>query len=343
MEGCKFPNGKQDIWSTGMNWLELSERTLRGGRLAKAEALAILQSTDDELLTLLDAAFRVRRHYFKRSVRLHVIRNARAGNCGEDCAYCSQSTAAKSATRPYPWQSREEIIAGAREAHQMKAFRYCVVSSGRGPAEADVNRMCDTVRALKQELHIQVCVSLGLLNVEQARQLKAAGVNRYNHNLETSERFFPNICSTHTYADRLATVKAVKAAGLELCCGGLLGLGETLEDRVVLALAIGEAKADSIPVNFLDPRAGTPLEQNPRLAPGDCLRALAMFRFANPDKEIRVAGGREACLGPLQALALFPANSIFTNGYLTTAGQGHPADLAMIKAAGFTVEPSTQA
>jgi len=212
------------------------------------------------------------------------------------------------------------------------------VSSGRGPADADISRMCATVRALKKEVPIQVCVSLGLLNGEQARRLKEAGVNRYNHNLETSERFFPKICTTHTYADRVATVKAVKAAELELCCGGLLGLGETLEDRAALALAIRAAGADSIPVNFLDPRAGTPLEQHPRLAPADALRALAMFRFANPDKEIRVAGGREACLGPLQALALFPANSMFTNGYLTTEGQGYQADLAMIQAAGFTVD-----
>jgi biotin synthase len=198
--------------------------------------------------------------------------------------------------------------------------------------------MCATVRALKREVPIQVCVSLGLLNLPQARQLQAAGVDRYNHNLETSERFFPRICTTHTYADRLATVQAVKAAGLELCCGGLLGMGESLADRAALALAIRAAGADSIPVNFLDPRAGTPLGRRPRLAPLDALRALIMFRFANPDKEIRIAGGREACLGPLQALALFPANSMFTNGYLTTAGQGYAADLALIKAAGFRLE-----
>ncbi len=324
-----------------MNWLELSKRVLAGERLAKKEALAILRSPDDELLALLDAAFRVRRHYFKRGVRLHVIRNARSGSCSEDCSYCSQSVSASGDAPQYTWQSQAEIVAGARDARRMDAFRYCMVSSGRSPAEEEVVRMCATVRAIKKSNPIQACVSLGLLNVAQARRLKAAGVNRYNHNLETSKRFFPHICTTHTYADRIATVKAVKAAGLELCCGGLLGLGETLADRAELALAVREADADSIPVNFLDPRAGTPLERRPRLAPGDCLRALAMFRFANPDREIRVAGGREACLGSLQALALFPANSIFTNGYLTTEGQGHPADLAMIKAAGFTVEHVT--
>ncbi len=321
-----------------MRWLDLSERALAGERLGRPEALAVLRSADDELLAVLDAAFRVRRRHFGRGVRLHVIRNARSGGCGEDCAYCSQSAAARTGADSRSWQTPADIAAGAREAGQWGAFRYCVVASGRGPTEAEIGRVCEAARAVKQAQPIRLCVSLGLLTLDQARRLKAAGVDRYNHNLETSERFFPRICSTHTYADRVATVRAVKAAGLELCCGGLLGMGETLEDRAALALAVREAEADSIPVNFLDPRAGTPLADRPRLAPGDCLRALAMFRFLNPDREIRAAGGREACLGPLQPLALFPANSLFTNGYLTTPGQGHPADLAMITAAGFTVE-----
>lgn len=325
-----------------MDWSKLSQQVIGGDRLSSGQALALLQSSDDELLAVLDASFAIRRHYYRRGVRLHVIRNARSGSCSEDCAYCSQSASARSDAPKYPWQSPEKIIAGARDASRMDAFRYCMVSSGRGPSDEDIDRMCAAVRALKKEVPIQVCISLGLLNVDQARRLKDAGVNRYNHNLETSERFFPKICTTHSYADRVDTVKAVKTAGLELCCGGLLGMGESLEDRTALALAIRDAGADSIPVNFLDPRAGTPLEQLPRLTPADALRALAMFRFANPDREIRIAGGREACLGSMQALALFPANSMFTNGYLTTEGQGYQADLALIKAAGFTVDQITQ-
>jgi len=324
-----------------MEWKQLSERVMAGERISPDEALCCLQSRDNDLLALLDAAFRVRRCYFKRGVRLHVIRNARSGGCSEDCAYCSQSVSAKGETPQYPWQSSAEIVAGAREAHRMGAFRYCVVSSGRAPSEADIRHICETVRVLKAEVPIQVCVSLGLLTLEHARQLKSAGVNRYNHNLETSEQFFPNICTTHTYADRIATVTVAKAAGLELCCGGLLGLGETLEDRVALAMAAREVQADSIPVNFLDPRPGTPFGCYPRMTPAECLRALAMFRFVNPSKEIRVAGGREACLGPMQVLVLFAANSMFTNGYLTTDGQGYQADLALIKAAGFTIEEIT--
>ncbi|MFH1476502.1 MAG: biotin synthase BioB [Verrucomicrobiota bacterium] len=324
-----------------MDWKQISERVLAGEQIAPDEALCCLRSRDDELLAMLDAAFRVRRCYYGRGVRLHVIRNARSGSCSEDCAYCSQSVRADGKAPQYPWQSREEIVAGAREARRMGAFRYCVVSSGRAPSDADILHICETVRVLKAEVPIQVCVSLGMLTPARARQLKGAGVNRYNHNLETSEQFFPNICATHTYADRIATVTAVKAAGLELCCGGLLGLGETLEDRVALAMAVREVQADSIPVNFLDPRPGTPFGCYPRMTPAECLRALAMFRFVNPSKEIRVAGGREACLGPMQVLALFAANSMFTNGYLTTGGQGYAADLTMLKAAGFTIEEIT--
>ena len=326
-----------------MDWKQISERVLAGKQMAPDEALRCLQARDDELLALLDAAFRVRRYYFKRGVHLHVIRNARSGNCSEDCAYCSQSARADGNAPQYPWQSREEIIAGAREARRMDAFRYGIVSSGRAPSDADILYICETVRALKAEVPIQACVSLGLLTLKHARQLKSAGVNRYHHNLETSERFFPDICTTHTYADRIATVTAVKAAGLELCCGGLLGLGETLKDRVALALAVRNTDADSIPVNFFDPRPGTRFENHLRIKPVDALRALAMFRLVNPAKEICVAGGREACLGPMQVLSLFAANSMFTNGYLTTEGQGYKADLAMINSAGFHVDEVTHA
>jgi len=168
-------------------------------------------------------------------------------------------------------------------------------------------------------------------------------VDRYNHNLESSERFFPSICTTHSYAERKATAARVKAAGMELCSGGLMGMGETLEDRVDLALAMRGVKADSIPLNFLDPRPGTGLKDRPRIPAGDVLRTLAMFRFVHPDREIRIAGGREACLGPLQVLALYPANSMFTSGYLTTPGQGYQADRRMLDMAGFEVVEITDA
>jgi biotin synthase len=175
------------------------------------------------------------------------------------------------------------------------------------------------------------------LSEEHAKRLKNAGVDRYNHNLESSERFYSSFCTTHDFTDRVATAKTAKAAGLELCSGGLIGMGENLQDRVDLAFALRDLDADSIPVNFLDPRPGTPLEGLPRLTPADCLRTLAMFRFVNPDKEIRIAGGREACIGSMQVLSLYAANSMFTVGYLTTSGQGYQADMDMVAQAGFVV------
>ncbi len=324
-----------------MIWSAIADRVLAGKRLSRPEALAVLNAADEETLALLDGAFRVRRAAFGMSVSLHVIRNARSGACTEDCAYCSQSASADTPITEYPMQTPDEIVAGARDARALNALRYCVVTSGRGPDESDLDAVCAAVRRIKAEIPIQVCTSLGMLTVDQARRLKAAGVNRYNHNLETSERYYPSICSAHAFRDRVATAQAAKAAGLELCSGGLIGMGETLEDRVDLAFALRDVQPDSIPLNFLDPRPGTALEGRPRLGALEALRTLAMFRFAHPQSELRVAGGREACLGPLQPLSLYAANSMFTNGYLTTGGQGHEADMAMIRAAGFHVTEIT--
>jgi len=328
---------------TTRNWTDLGTRVLGGGAIERSEALAVLVSHDDELLGLLHAAFLVRRHHFGRRVSLHVIRNAKSGGCTEDCAYCSQSGASASGVASYPLQGEDELLAGARSAHAIGAIRYCIVTSGRRLAPAESAGLCRAVQRIKAELPLSLCTSLGLLDADQARQLKAAGVDRYNHNLETSERFFPSICSTHTYAERRATARLAKDAGLELCSGGLLGMGETIEDRVDLAFALKDARADAIPLNFLDPRPGTALENRTRVRAADVLRTLAMFRLVHPDREIRIAGGREACLGPLQALALYPANSMFTSGYLTTPGQGYAADRRMLEVAGFEVSEITDA
>ena len=319
------------------DWNILSRRILDGAETSREEALAILTASEGELLDVLAAAFALRRRHFGLGVTLHVIRNAQSGICTEDCAYCSQSAVATSDIPRYPLQTVDSLVAGAREARNLGAIRYCMVISARGPADAEIDKVCEAVRRIKSESPIQVCTSLGLLTATQAARLKAAGVNRYNHNLETAERMYAQICSTHTYADRVATARTAKQAGLELCSGGLMGLGESLADRVDLAFALRELGVDSIPVNFLDPRPGTRLEGLTRIRPTEALKALAMFRFVNPDREIRIAGGREAVLGAMQVLALYPANSMFTRGYLTTAGQGCEADRAMVEAAGFEV------
>lgn len=326
-----------------MNWKTLAAKVLAGGSATRAEALAVLASPAEELLAVLDAAFSVRRRYFGLGVSLHVIRNAKSGLCSEDCAYCSQAAKSTAPVSTYAMQAVDDIIQGAREAQALKALRYCIVTSGRAPLEQELNTVCEAARRIKSEMPIQLCASLGLVSADQARRLKQAGIDRCNHNLETSERYYPAICTTHHYRDRVATARVVKAAGLELCSGGLMGMGETSEDRVELALALREVGADSIPVNFLDPRPGTALEGRLRLSAAEGLRILAMFRLVNPERELRIAGGREVCLGALQVLALYPANSIFTNGYLTTSGQGHAVDLAMIAAAGFHVTDTTHA
>ncbi len=305
---------------------------------SREQALAVLRSSDDELLEVLQAAFMVRKHFFGRTVSLHVLRNAKSGACPEDCAFCSQSKTAQSDVDAYALQSVDTIVQGAEAAKEINARRYCVVTSSRAPSARDMETICEAARQIKQHYpDLELCTSLGFLDLEKAKQLREAGVDRFNHNLETSERFFSHICSTHTFKDRLNTAKTVKEAGLDLCCGGLIGLGETLEDRVDLALSLKELDVDSIPINFLNPREGTALAGHPMIKPSDCLRALAMFRFVHPSKEIRVAGGREACLREMQVFALYPANSMFTNGYLTTGGQNFDADKHMIESAGFTV------
>ncbi len=320
-----------------MNWSHLPYRILEGDFITKDEALGVLTAHDDDLLSVLDAAFRVRLHYCGRDVRVHVLQNAKSGLCRENCAFCSQAIGAQSKVERYRMQTVDELVDGARAAFEQNAVKYCMVTATRGPSEDELDTICEAVRKIKQEMPIEICTSLGLLTDDHAQRLAAAGVHRFNHNLETSSNFFPKVCQTHTYEDRVSTVRAAKRAGMEACCGGIIGMGEALEDRVDLAFALRELEVEAIPVNFLDPRPGTPLAHVERLSPFECLKALCMFRLVNPDSEIRVAGGREVNLRHLQPLALYPANSMFTEGYLTTGGQSYEQDMAMIRDAGFVV------
>lgn len=322
-----------------MDWDILAERILDGGEpITRSEALAALESSDDELLEILQAAYRIRKKHFGKQVSLHVLKNAKSGVCPEDCAFCSQSKSAAADVEEYDMISADAILEGAREAEQMQALRYCVVTSSRAPSENEMQIITEAAEKIKAENpNLELCASMGFLTEEKATRLKKAGVDRFNHNLETSASFYPSICSTHQYEDRVETARTVKRAGLDLCCGGLIGMGETLEDRVDLALALKDLDTDSAPINFLDPREGTQLEGQARLTPNDCLRTLCMFRFVLTSSEVRIAGGRETCLRDLQPLSLYPANSMFTNGYLTTGGQNFDDDRRMIEDAGFEV------
>lgn len=320
------------------DYSNFERKGLENKPLANQEMLAVLDTPDDDLLLLVHAAYRVRRRFFGNRVRLHVLQNAKSGLCPEDCAYCSQSAVSTADIGRYPLLPREKILDGARKAKAGRALRYCIVTSGRGPTDREVDTVADIVREVKQTVDIDVCCCMGLLDEAQARTLKAAGVDRINHNLNTSAGHHGNIVSTHTYTDRLNTLKAVKAAGLETCCGGIIGMGESRQDIVDLAVAVRELDVDSIPVNFLHPIEGTPMAGRKPLSPQDGLKVLCLFRFVNPNKEIRIAGGREHTLGSLQALALYPANSVFMEGYLTTGGQSTSETHRLIEDLGFEVE-----
>jgi biotin synthase len=316
-------------------WHELADRVLGGQRLTAEEGLAVLRSGDVELLDLLSAAYKVRHRYFGNRVHLNFLINAKSGLCGEDCGYCSQSRVSEADIPRYRLLDPDEILDGARVATERQAGTYCIVVSGRSPKPSELDVIARVVRRIKAAFPLRICVCPGLLRPGQAEQLKAAGVDRVNHNLNTSRRFYPRICTSHTYQDRLDTLHRIRQAGLEICSGGILGMGETDVDVVDLALELGELRAEAVPINFLIPIPGTPLAGPVRLNPRYCLKALALFRLANPQGELRIAGGRELHLGALQPLGLFPANSIFLGDYLTTAGQPPVEDYRMIESLGF--------
>lgn len=324
------------------DWNQLADDVLAGHALTEAEALSILHSTDDELLDLLAAAYRIRRRYFGNTVQLYFLMNAKSGLCPEDCSYCSQSKVSEAEIPRYNLLSREKLLDGARLAAERNSKTYCMVISARGPNEREMKAVTSVVPEIKEKYNLQICACLGLLNDEQAQALKDCGVDKVNHNLNTSESHYQNICTTHDYQDRLTTLTAARKAGLELCSGGIIGMGERDQDVVEMAFALRDLGAESIPVNFLNPVDGTPLEGvaisgNREVNPRYALRVLAMFRFANPRSEIRIAGGREMHLRSLQPMGLYAANSLFIGDYLTTKGQSPDADYQMFADLGFEV------
>ncbi|MFE7189432.1 biotin synthase BioB [Kitasatospora sp. NPDC057541] len=317
----------------------LTAKGLRGETPTREEALAVLATTDDELLDVVAAAGRVRRRWFGRRVKLNYLVNLKSGLCPEDCSYCSQRLGSKAEILKYTWLKPDQAAEAAKAGVSGGAKRVCLVASGRGPTDRDIDRVTDTVAAIREaDPAVEVCACLGLLSDNQAERLKAAGVDAYNHNLNTSEGTYGDIATTHTYADRVDTVQKAHGAGLSACSGLIAGMGESDEDLVDVVFALRELGSDSVPVNFLIPFEGTPLAKEWNLTPQRCLRILAMVRFVNPDTEVRIAGGREVHLRSLQPLGLHIANSIFLGDYLTSEGQAGQADLDMIRDAGFEVE-----
>jgi biotin synthase len=324
--------------ATSISWQALAERTLAGEPLGRDDARAVLEAPDGDILALLGAAFEVRRAHHGLRVHIHVLENAKLGACPEDCGFCSQSSKFESPSGEAPMLSADELVEGARRAAAAHAYRYCMVTATTGPSPRDLDTICEAAQRIKSELDIELCASLGFLTEAKAVRLAESGIDRFNHNLETSERHFDKVVSTHSYRDRVRTIQLAKQAGMQTCCGGIVGLGERDDDLVDLALELRALEVDSVPVNFLDPRPGTPLEGRDRITPTDALRALCLFRFANPSADIRVAGGREVNLRSMQAMALYPANSLFTSGYLTTGGNQPQDDVQMIRDLGFEIE-----
>ncbi|MCT2593951.1 biotin synthase BioB [Streptomyces sp. N2-109] len=317
----------------------LVDKGLRRELPTRDEALAVLATSDDELLDVVAAAGKVRRHWFGRRVKLNYLVNLKSGLCPEDCSYCSQRLGSKAEILKYTWLKPEEAASSARAGVAGGAKRVCLVASGRGPTDRDVARVSETISAIKQENEgVEVCACLGLLSDGQAGRLREAGADAYNHNLNTSESTYKDICTTHDFADRVETVRQAQGAGLSACSGLIAGMGEADADLVDVAFALRELDPDSVPVNFLIPFEGTPLADEWNLTPQRCLRILAMVRFVCPDAEVRLAGGREVQLRSMQPLALHLVNSIFLGDYLTSEGQAGQADLEMIADAGFEVE-----
>jgi biotin synthase len=318
-------------------WHELAQRVLDDHQLSREEALAVLRSPDVEVLDLVAACYRVRHRYWGNTVQLYFLMNAKSGLCPEDCGYCSQSKVSQAEIPVYNLLSEERLLDAARVCHERGASTYCLVISARGPTEREIEAVENIVPKIKEQFGLNVCACLGLLTPDQAQRLKACGVDKVNHNLNTSQRFYPEICTTHTWQDRVDTLSAVRSAGLELCSGGIIGMGEIDADVVDMAFALRDMQVESIPLNFLNSIDGTPLALSDRLTPRYCLKALCMMRLVNPKSEIRIAGGREIHLGSLQALGLYVANSLFIGDYLTTKGQPPEADYKMIEEMGFVV------
>ncbi|MBY0146948.1 biotin synthase BioB [Neobacillus niacini] len=319
-------------------WKELAARVLNGHELSKEEALSILESSDTELLEVLHGAYVIRHHYYGNKVKLNMLINTKSGICPENCGYCSQSSISNAPIQKYRMVDKETILKGAKQAYQLHAGTYCIVASGRGPSNQELDQVVTAVKEIKDKYNLKICACLGILKPEQAEKLKDAGVDRYNHNLNTSENHHDSITTSHTYHDRVNTVELVKESGISPCSGIIVGMKETKEDVVNVAVSLKVLDADSIPVNFLHAIDGTPLEGTKELNPRYCLKVLALMRYVNPTKEIRISGGREVNLGSLQPLGLYAANSIFVGDYLTTSGQETTADHQMLEDLGFEVD-----
>ena len=314
----------------------IMDKVLEGGEVEFAEADLLLRT--DNIVTLSKCANTITQELAGGFVDVETLVNAKAGRCPEDCSFCAQSAFydGHSGINKYPLLPKHVIIDQAKKAQKSGASSFCLVCAYRSAPEEDFEKICDIIEEIKRTLSIDVNVSLGFITRDRARRLKSLGVRRYNHNLETSESFFRQICKTHDFSDRVKTARIVKEEGLELCCGGIIGMGETLSQRLELAFAIRSLRADEVPLNILIAREGTPLALSSPINPADAIKTIAVWRFIMPRVILKIAGGREVHLADQQAFALKGgANGIISGGYLTTGGNRIEDDLNMVKSIGL--------
>lgn len=309
-----------------------TEKVLQGGDITQSEALELISLPQDNTPLLLAMADKIRQHYSNDTVDCCAIINGRSGHCPENCRFCAQSAHYHTGASVYPLLDSDTIIAAAKKAKAAGAARFAIVTSGRSVVEGpEFDAILNTLKRIRQEVKLETCCSLGLITLKQAIALKNIGVSRYHANIETAPSYFPSICSTHTFADKASVIHTAQKAGLRVCSGGILGLGETPQQRVEMAFTLKDLGIDSVPLNILNPIAGTPFENNQPLSPWEILRTFAVFRFILPKALIRTAGGREVNLRSMQAYALTSGlNGLMIGGYLTTGGNSVSVDMQMI-------------
>lgn len=313
---------------------QLGHAVMQGRQVTKEEALWLYEQPLEKLCGTADA---IRRHFCSNGFDICTIINGKSGRCSENCRFCAQSAHNHTTVQEYPLLSQEEILAQAKTQASQGVLRYSIVTSGKKLSDQEVDQMCQAVRRIRQETDLSVCVSFGLLAKEQFQRLREAGVSRVHNNLETSRRNFPNICTTHTFEDKINAIRAAKEAGLSVCSGGIMGLGETMEDRIEMALTLRELGVKSVPVNFINPIPGTPMEQNERITGEEARRIVAVYRFLLPQAAIRLAGGRGLLADKGRGCFQSGANAAISGDMLTTAGITVQTDLELLRELGYEV------
>jgi biotin synthase len=317
---------------------KIYKKSLEEEFFSREECLGILNFPDENLSELLDVTLKIRELHKGRKVSIHVLTNAKSGNCGEDCKYCAQSCTSNTDIERYSILEYEKILNNGKICKEKGVERHCIGLSGMNFTDEQIDKFCEYVKRMRGEVSTKICCSIGFLTEKQAKKLKKVGVTRINHNLNTGKNFYKNICSTHTYEQRITNINMLKEVGFEMCCGGIVGLGEGDEDLIDMFFDIKRIGPESIPINFLIPIKGTPLEKNnnvSKLTPEYCLKVLSLGRLLNPKADLRCAAGREIYLKNKQSLMFCAVNSVFASGYLTAAGQGINETIKMIQEAGF--------